>query len=229
LLLADVSHELMTPLTAVRGYQERLAADPVIASSPALSRSIAVIGDETQRVERIVGDLLDLAKLEGGADALDRQDVSVEGLFGRVAARHAPQAAAKALSVSTALAPGAEIAYGDRFRLEQALQNLAANAIRHAPNGGRVDLRAELRGGGVALTVADNGPGIAPEHVAFVFDRFYKADPARSSDSSGSGLGLSIVRAIVERHGGSVNVSSEPGAATVFTVWLPPSALTASR
>ncbi len=84
-------------------------------------------------------------------------------------------------------------------------------------------------GGGVALTVADNGPGIAPEHVAFVFDRFYKADPARSGDSSGSGLGLSIVRAIVERHGGSVNVSSEPGAATVFTVWLPPADLTASR
>jgi len=229
LLLADVSHELMTPLTAVRGYQERLAADPAIRSSPSLSRSIAVIGDETQRVERIVGDLLDLAKLEGGADSLDLQDVSVEGLFGRVAARHAPQAGAKALSVSTTVAPGAEIVYGDRFRLEQALQNLAANALRHAPRNGHVDLRGELRGGGIALTVADNGPGIAPEHVAFVFDRFYKADSARSGDSGGSGLGLSIVRAIVERHGGSVSVSSEPGADTVFTIWLPPPNLSTTQ
>jgi len=228
LLRADVSHELMTPLTAVRGYQERLAADPAIRTSPSLSRSIAVIGDETQRVERIVGDLLDLAKLEGGGDSLDLQDVSVEGLFGRVAARHAPQASAKALSVSTTVGPGAEIVYGDRFRLEQALQNLAANAIRHAPEGGRVDLRAELRGGGIALEVADNGPGIAPEHVAAVFDRFYKADSARSGDSGCSGLGLSIVRAIVERHRGYVTVSSEPEAETVFAIWLPPPDLTAT-
>lgn len=184
-------------------------------------------GDEVARVARafnqMAADLAvsDRAKLEGGGDSLDLQDVSVEGLFGRVAARHAPHAAAKALTFSTTIAPGAEIVYGDRFRLEQALQNLAANAIRHAPHGGRVELGAELRTGGTALTVTDSGPGIAAEHLAFVFDRFYKADPARSGDSGGSGLGLSIVRAIVERHGGTVSVSSELGADTVFTIWLP--------
>lgn len=220
LLLADVSHELMTPLTAVRGYQERLAADPLVRRSQSLTRSVAVIGDETQRVERIVGDLLDLAKLEGGGDSLDLQDVSVEGLFGRVAARHAPQAAAKGITVSTTIAAGAEVVLADRFRLEQALQNLAANAIRHAPPGGHVTLHAALKRGGTELTVTDDGPGIAPEHLAFVFDRFYKADSARSGDSGGSGLGLSIVRAIVERHGGTVNVASDPTAGTVFTLWL---------
>jgi signal transduction histidine kinase len=224
LLLADVSHELMTPLTAVRGYQERLAADPAIRDAPALSRSIAVIGDETLRVERIVGDLLDLAKLEGGGDSLDRQDVSVEGLFGRIAARHVPQTGAKALTFSTSIAQGAEIVYGDRFRLEQALQNLAANSIRHAARGGRVELRAELNGSGTVLAITDDGPGIAPEHLPYVFDRFYKVDSARTGDSGGSGLGLSIVRAIVERHGGTVNVSSEPGEGTTFTIWLPPGA-----
>ena len=221
LLLADVSHELMTPLTAVRGYQERLSADPVIREWPQLTRSISVIGDETLRVERIVGDLLDLAKLEGSADSLDRQDVSVEGLFGRVAARHAPQAAGKGLTLSTTIAPGAEIVFGDRFRLEQALQNLAANAIRHAPRGGRVELHADQRNGGTSFTVSDNGPGIPPEHLAFVFDRFYKVDASRSGDSAGSGLGLSIVRAIVERHGGTVTVASEWNAGATFTIWLP--------
>jgi two-component system sensor histidine kinase BaeS len=133
-------------------------------------------------------------------------------------------AADKHLAVSTVISPGAEIVCGDRFRLEQALQNLAANAIRHAPPGGRVELSAELRDGGTALTVADNGPGIAPEHLAFVFDRFYKVDSARSGDSGGSGLGLSIVRAIVERHGGTVHVSSGRNSGAVFTVWLPSAA-----
>jgi signal transduction histidine kinase len=221
LLFADVSHELMTPLTAVRGYQERLANDPAIRESPPLARSVAVIGDETQRVERIVGDLLDLAKLESRGDSLELHDVSVEGLFGRVAARHAPQAAAKGVTLSTTIVHGAEIVYGDRFRLEQALQNLAANAIRHAPAGGSVTLDAGLNGRGTLLRVTDDGPGIAPEHVAFVFDRFYKVDSARSGDAGGSGLGLSIVRAIVERHSGTVGVTSDENARTVFTIWLP--------
>jgi signal transduction histidine kinase len=220
-LLADVSHELMTPLTAVRGYQERLAADPIVRQSDHLSRSIEVIGDEALRVERTVGDLLDLAKLEGGPESLEREDVSVEALFGRVAARHAPLAAQKSLKFSTVIASGAEVIYGDRFRLEQALQNLAANAIRHAPQGGRVELRAELRGAGSALIVSDDGPGIGSEHLPFVFDRFYKADPSRSSQTSGSGLGLSIVRAIVERHGGTVSVTSDPNAGTFFRISLP--------
>jgi len=107
----------------------------MIRDSDSLSRSITAIGDETLRVERIVGDLLDLAKLEGGADSLNLQDVSVEGLFGRVLARHAPQADAQPLKCSTTIAPEANIVYGDPFRLEHALQNLAANA--RTPSGMR--------------------------------------------------------------------------------------------
>jgi signal transduction histidine kinase len=219
LLLADVSHELMTPLTAVRGYQEKLSHEPAVRESEPLARCVAVIGDEARRVERIVGDLLDLAKLEGQGEAMDLQDVAVEGLFGRVAARHAPKAADRQIQLSTTIDAGAEIVYGDRFRLEQALQNLAANAIRHAPDGGRVELRAVASGDEIVLSVRDDGPGIASEHVPFLFDRFYKADVARSSDSGGSGLGLSIVKAIVERHGGTVSVSTD--CCTVFSVRLP--------
>jgi signal transduction histidine kinase len=221
LLFADVSHELMTPLTAARGYQEKLASDPAIRASQALSRYVSIIGDETQRLQHIVGDLLDLAKLEGAASPLDLQDVSIEGLFGRVAARHASEAADRNLHISTTIEPGAEILYADRFRLEQALQNLAANAIRHVRDGGSVMLLAGVRDTMTVLSVTDDGGGIAKEHQPFVFDRFYKADPARPRNSAGSGLGLSIVKAIVERHGGTVSVSSEHDVATTFRISLP--------
>jgi len=107
------------------------------------------------------------------------------------------------------------------LRLEQALQNLAANALRHTPRGGKVALSAALEDGGVMVSVMDTGSGIAPEHLPHVFDRFYKIDPSRTGQS-GSGLGLSIVKAIVERHGGTVRVSSPPGEGSTFTIKFPP-------
>lgn len=221
LLLADVSHELMTPLTAVRAYREVLSMSD-LARDPDTARYLDVIADETQRLERLVGDLLDLARLEAGGDVLRREDVSVENLFGRVAVRHQPSARMKGITVSTFVGPGAELLYGDALRLEQALQNLAANALRHTPEGGDVEVSAELRGDLVVLSVRDTGRGIPAAHLLFVFDRFYKVDPARAGDGiAGSGLGLSIVKAIVERHGGYVSAASEPDIATVFTIHLP--------
>jgi signal transduction histidine kinase len=117
---------------------------------------------------------------------------------------------------------GAEVLYADSRRLEQALENLVANALRHTPAWGDVELRAEAREGAVLLSVRDSGRGIPSEHVPFVFDRFYKVDPARAGERPvGSGLGLSIVKAIVERHGGTISLISDPGVATVFTIRLP--------
>src|SRR5204863_2300802 len=111
----------------------------------------------------------------------------------------------KGIAVTTSVGAGAEILYGDPMRLEQALQNLAANALRHTPAGGEIEVRAELSGDAVRLSVRDTGYGIPAEHLPFVFDRFYKVDPARTGDQTvRSGLGLSIVKAIVERHGGTV-------------------------
>jgi len=107
------------------------------------------------------------------------------------------------------------------MRLEQALQNLAANALRHTPRGGRVTLNAAVEGGGVRVTVSDTGAGISPEHLPHVFDRFYKIDPARTGQS-GSGLGLSIVKAIVERHGATVAAASRVGEGTTFSIKFPP-------
>ena len=108
------------------------------------------------------------------------------------------------------------------MRLEQALQNLAANALRHTPKGGRVALNAALEDGAIVVTVSDTGSGIAPEHLAHVFDRFYKVDPSRAGQAAGSGLGLSIVKAIVERHGGRITAASQAGGGTTFTLKFPP-------
>ena len=221
ILLADVSHELMTPLTALRAYREVLAMSD-LGRDPEAAHGLAVMADETQRLERIVGDLLDLARLEAGGESLQCEDVAVENLFGRVAARHEPEARLKGVALATSIATGAEILYGDALRLEQAVQNLAANALRHTLPGGDVELRAELNGPEVLLSVRDTGTGIPPEHIPFVFDRFYKVDPARADHSAaGSGLGLSVVKAIVARHGGTVSVMSDPGIETVFTIHLP--------
>ena len=211
----------MTPLTAIRAHREVLSMSDV-ARDPDSSHGLEVIADETSRLERLVGDLLDLARLEAGGETLVTEDVSVENLIGRVAARHEPDAKQKGVVVATSIGAGAEILYGDAMRLEQALQNLAANALRHTPKGGEIEVRAELSGDSVVVSVRDTGSGIPPEHLPFIFDRFYKVDPARTGDHAvRSGLGLSIVKAIVERHGGTVCAMSKPGVATVFTIQLP--------
>lgn len=233
LLLADVSHELMTPLTGMRGYLETLSLHAQSLDPDTRERYLAIIRDETLRVEHLVGDLLDLSRLEGGGESFDAQDVPLEDLFGRVVARHGRAAEDKGVEIATNIAPGAEIVIGDPMRLEQALQNLAANALRHTPKGGRVTLNAALEDGAMVVTVSDTGSGIAPEHLPHVFDRFYKADPSRAglpaeaqsakaAQAAGSGLGLSIVKAIVERHGGKVTASSRVGGGTTFTLKFPP-------
>lgn len=219
LLLADISHELMTPLTAIRACQERLLADPQNDRSSERRRYIEIIGAEAFRVERIVRDLLDLARFESGHNVLDVQDVSIEGLFGRVAARQESAAAARRVRISTMIEPGAELVRGDQYRLEQALQNLAANAVRHVPEGGSVQLHAALSQREIIITVSDTGVGITAEHLPFIFDRFYKVDSARAA--AGSGLGLSIAKAIVEQHGGAISVVSQPDVETIFTIRLP--------
>ena len=220
LLLADVSHELMTPLTAIRAYREVLAMSD-LTRDPEAVHNLDVIGDETERLETIIGDLVDLARLEASGDSLDLQDVSVENLFGRVAAHHEPEARRNAVAINSVVGAGAEILFGDPLRLEQALQNLVANALRHTPPGGEIELGAEAKPDAVLLSVRDSGSGIPPQHLPFLFDRFYKVDPARAGHPAGSGLGLSIVKAIVERHGGTVSVLSDPGIATVFAIQLP--------
>jgi signal transduction histidine kinase len=224
-LLADVSHELTTPVTAMRGYLETLTMPELRLDDATRGRYLTIISDETNRLERLIGELLDLARLDGGGGSFQMGHVPVADLFGRVTARHEHTAESSGVTLRTTIEPGAEQITGDRDRLEQALQNLAANAIRYAPRGSTLRLTARPLNGSVALSVEDEGvEGITPEHLPHIFDRFYKADASRVGVKGGSGLGLSIVKAIVERHGGTISVASRPGR-TVFQMVLPAGAL----
>jgi len=216
-LLADVSHELMTPLTAMRGYLETLAMAELKLDPPTRERYLRIVDEETRRLEHIIGDLLDLARLEGSSAPLRREYVDTAALFERVAERHGRELADRHIVLEQRIDPSAARLAGDPDRLEQALQNLAANALRHTPDGGTVTLSAVRQSDRIVLTVRDTGPGIPREHLPLIFDRFYKADAARAT--AGSGLGLSIVKAIVERHGGTISVRNDEGA--VFEIVLP--------
>jgi signal transduction histidine kinase len=228
-LLADISHELNTPVTAVRGYLETLTMPELQLDEARRTRYLAIIGDEAARLERLIGELLDLATLEGGGGTLAHEPVKVEELFGRVAARHERGLSQAGVRLETSIDPDADVLTGDGRRLEQAMQNLAANAIRYAPRGSTIRLTsrrshdplstAHGEAPAIVIAIEDEGPGIPAEHVPHLFDRFYKAQAARET-SGGSGLGLSIVKAIVERHGGRISVASRPGR-TVFELTLP--------
>lgn len=217
-LLADVSHELMTPLTAMRGYVETLGMRELTLDDETRERYLSIVAEETHRLERIIGDLLDLARLEGGGTPLKHDAVPVASLFDRVHSRHERESGSRKIRLTYNVTPGAELVDGDADRLEQALQNLAANALRHTPDGGEIVLTAEPDNGRVRIRVRDNGSGIPPEHLPLIFDRFYKVDTARRQ-VGGSGLGLSIVKAIVEQHGGTVSAHNDRGA--VFEIALP--------
>lgn len=221
-LLADVSHELTTPLAAIRGYVETLAMPDLQLDEATRTRYLRILTEETERLEHIVGDLLDLAKLEGGAGAFRVEPVRIAQLFERIQHRHEPSVAEKEIDLVTC---GADelVASGDAMRLEQALQNLVSNAIRHTPPGGRVTVSADRAHGELRLAVQDTGPGIPEEHLSRVFDRFYKVDVSRAGTElpSGSGLGLSIVQAIVGRHGGRVTAGNAPSGGARFEIFLP--------
>ena len=221
-LLADVSHELKTPLAAIRGYAETLAMPEVRLDGDTRRRYLEIVGDETIKLERIVGDLLDLARLEGGGFTLACEAVPIRRLLRGVADRHERDMIEKQVALETLVADGLDTIWCDPVRLEQALQNLVANALRHTPEGGQITLLAERAGAGARIIVRDTGTGIPEEHLPHIFDRFYKTDASRTDPQakSGSGLGLSIVKAIVELHGGSVSASNVPTGGAELTITL---------
>jgi signal transduction histidine kinase len=224
-LLANVAHELRTPLTSVQGYALALR-DGVIEDRAERERALATIGRESERMANLIGQLLDLARLESGQTRLNLRPVATAPLLDRVGERFQPLASQMGVSLHVAGDTRLGI-QGDEDRLVQILSNLVDNAIRHTPPGGHVKLEATsnlvLNGrtaSEIRLTVADTGVGIPPERLAHIFDRFDRGT-LDSADSSGFGLGLAIVRELVSLHGGAIRVSSQPGHGTTFAVDLP--------
>lgn len=216
-LMSDVAHELRTPLTNLRGYLEA-ARDGVLSLTPEL---IGSLYDETMLLTRLVDDLQELALAEAGQLWLDRQATSVSELVTRTLAALPPQLTTGGPVIRQALAPELPLMDGDPERLRQVLRNLLLNALHHTPSGGEIVVAARRAGGQVAVSVRDTGEGIAPEHLPFVFERFYRVDPARSRATGGAGLGLAIVRQLVDAHGGQVTVESAPGRGSTFTFTVP--------
>lgn len=220
-LIADVSHELMTPLTAVLGHLETLTMEEVRLNDAQRVRQINVAAREAKRLERLIGDLLNAARLEAGGIELDIQTLSVRELFDQLVLRHELECEARRITLTTVIDPGAASIEADAFRIDEALENLVTNALRHTPDGGAITLRAARKGEAIALEVSDSGEGVQAEHLPFIFDRFYKARTARGAATRGSGLGLSIVKAIVTRHGGQVSAESTVGTGTTVRIELP--------
>lgn len=215
-LVADVAHELRTPLANVRGYLEALR-DGVVTPDRNLFSSLY---EEAVLQQRVVDDLQELALAEAGSLVYHRRLVDLGELL--ESSRASQQAAADSAGVELLVTADPQVVvYGDEDRLRQALGNLISNALRTTPAGGRVDLAATRTGSGAVVSVTDTGAGIAPEHLPHVFDRFWRADAARGRGTGGSGLGLAIVRQIVTDHDGTVEVASEVGSYTTFTIRLP--------
>ncbi len=210
--IGDASHELKTPLTVIRGNAELLSRDPdgVDAAAQAITR-------ETDRMQRIVDDLLAVAELDAPG-AMPLAPVDAHALAARVLADFAPVAASRTLALAGADALWVQ---ANADKLERAIRNLVHNAIRATSAAGRVDIRLMERGGMGSITVSDDGDGIPEEHMAHVFERFYRVDPGRSRASGGTGLGLTIARGVAEAHGGSIHVRRAQRGGAEFEIRLP--------
>ena len=216
-LTADVAHELRTPVHILQGNLEGVL-DGVYEPTP---EHMAAMLEETRLLARLVDDLQTLSLAEAGQLPLHPQTLAAADLLEDVATRFLPVAADQGVTIKVLPDDDAPAITVDPARMDQVISNLVANALRHTPSGGKVTLSAHRADEGVELSVADTGSGIDPADLPFIFDRFWRGDRSRAHGSGSAGLGLAITRRLVEAHGGTIAVDSEPGAGTIFTVWLP--------
>jgi len=215
-LVGDVAHELRTPLTTLDGYLEGLE-DGVIEPSPETWRLLRA---ETGRLTRLVTDLSELWRAEARQLPLHLEPVDLGAVATEVAERYAPLAEARGIRIEVGAA--AAVAHGDRDRVAEIIDNVLSNALRHAPDGSSIEVVTFAEGTGARVAVTDHGPGLAPEQLEAVFERFYRVDPARSRAAGGSGIGLAIVRALAEAMGGRAWAQSPGlGHGATFILELP--------
>lgn len=217
--VANVSHELKTPLTAIKGSAETLLSGALEDKEhgPGFARTIY---EQSVRLENLVDDLLKISYAESGKARADKSAVDLAALVGESAAGLAGMMAKKKISLSSLVPAGLTVS-ADRGKLAQVLINLLDNAVKYGREGGWVKVTAVEEPGAVKVAVENNGPGIPAEHLPHIFERFYRADKARSRDLGGTGLGLSIVKHLVELHGGTVGAESSEALGSLFWFTLP--------
>ena len=216
--VSNASHELRTPLTNIRGYLEAIQ-DAVREGTPPEPTFVAVAHTNALRMERLIDDLLELSRAESGGVPLDREEIPLPTFLSRVAELHRPSAERAGKTLVVVASEGTLRA--DVRKLTLAVSNLVDNAIKYGKEGGRVTVSGKIEPSGCTMEVTDDGPGISPEDLPRIFERFYRVDKGRSRELGGTGLGLSIAKHIVESHGGILRVESRIGVGTRFTIRIP--------
>jgi two-component system phosphate regulon sensor histidine kinase PhoR len=220
--VANVSHELRTPLSLIKGYVETLL-DGARNQPETAEHFLKIIERNANRLDLLIQDLLTISALESGRMKLDLLPVNLRALAEKVFVQLRPKAEGKQTQLVNELPE--LTANGDANRLDQVLTNLVDNAIKYGRASGTITVGGKKRDDGtLEIFVRDDGPGIPPESLGRVFERFYRVDKARSRDQGGTGLGLSIVKHIVQAHGGEVRVASEPGQGATFFFTVPAAA-----
>jgi signal transduction histidine kinase len=220
--VADVAHELRTPLTVIKGTIETLedgALDDLEGRGPLLS----AMQRETERLIRLVNDLLVLTRASSGMLKVELKTLDL-GVLAQQRCDHLLPLAAWRGVIFTVTIEGSPCVLGDQDRLMQVLDNLLENAMRYSPDGGTVRIKLVQRDHECSCSVHDGGPGIPPQHVPYIFERFYRVEASRNRQSGGAGLGLAIVQALLQAQGGRISVESQPGQGTTFCFYLPSAA-----
>ncbi|MFA5519133.1 MAG: HAMP domain-containing sensor histidine kinase, partial [Spirochaetota bacterium] len=217
--LFDTSHELKTPLTTIRLAVDKIASRDDGNLPPLIRSNLFRLKNQVLRMERLVKDLLNLSSLET-LSSIDPKPVQISELLSSLVGEYKFLADSRNIKIDSRLPKGLVI-QGDEQKLHRALSNILDNAVKYNVDGGQIALRGDLSAAGLTVTVANTGPGVAEADIPRVFDQFYRVEKSRSIEHGGSGLGLSIVKRIVELHGGDVTFESEQGGWTQVTVSLP--------
>ena len=218
--VANVSHELRTPLSIFRGYLENLRDNPDLPRAE-LEAILGVMEKHALRLNALVEDLLIVARLESREERLQPEEIEFASFLREVVDDWRLRSQTKKITIIAEVQPNLPPLFADALRIEQVLINLIDNAIKYTPAGGHVWIRANAHGAELELRITDDGVGILPADLPHVFERFYRADKARSREQGGTGLGLSIVKHIVQAHGGSVTAESSYGHGTTVIIRLP--------
>ncbi len=219
-LIANIAHDLATPLTAIQGLSEALA-DNVISDPSQRQETAQRIGREIQRLRRLVADVRQMSSLEAGHAQLDLAPLDMQALTEETVTVIEPECEQMGITIHNEIAPNTPLVMADSDRITQVLLNLLDNARRHTSQGGQIRVGARPEGKNLSIWVSDTGIGIDAADLPHIFERFYRADRSRATATGGTGLGLSIVKAILSAHGGTIWAESQPGQGSRFTFTLP--------